>query len=120
MKIKSLHHLQLCVSPADEERARKFYVKELGFEEIPKPPALQKNGGFWCRAGAIELHIGLEETDGSKSKRHPAFEVENLEGARDFLTELCVEMKEEIQIPGLKRFSFYDPFGNRIELLELN
>ncbi|MDX8291327.1 VOC family protein [Metabacillus indicus] len=120
MKIKRLHHLQLCVSPAEEEHARKFYIQELGFEEIPKPPALLKNGGFWCRAGEIELHIGLEETDGTKSKRHPAFEVEDLEGARDFLTKLSVEMKEESQIPGVKRFSFYDPFGNRIELLELN
>ncbi|MEM5017712.1 VOC family protein [Metabacillus indicus] len=119
MKIKSLHHLQLCVSPAEEEPARKFYIQELGFEEIPKPTALQKNGGFWCRAGAIELHIGLEETDGFKSKRHPAFEVEDLEGARDFLTKLSVEMKEEVGVPGVNRFSFYDPFGNRIELLEL-
>ncbi|MGP1907232.1 VOC family protein [Metabacillus sp. JX24] len=120
MKIKSLHHLQLCVSPAEEEPARKFYIQELGFEEIPKPSALLKNGGFWCRAGSLELHIGLEETDGSKSKRHPAFEVEDLKDARDYLTKLSVEMKEEIPILGVNRFSFYDPFGNRIELLELN
>lgn len=120
MKIKSLHHLQLCVSPAEEEPARQFYIQKLGFEEIPKPAALLMNGGFWCRAGAIELHIGLEESAGTKSKRHPAFEVEDLEDARNYLTKLSVEMKEEIQVPGVNRFSFFDPFGNRIELLELN
>jgi hypothetical protein len=52
------------------------------------------------------------------SKRHPAFEVSDLEGARKWPECQEVEMKDEIQIPVQHRFSFKDPFGNRIELLQ--
>ena len=53
-----------------------------------------------------------------KSKRHPAFEVEELERIREYLQQNRVEIKEEPVVPGLKRFSFFDPFDNRIEFME--
>ncbi|MDQ3818270.1 MAG: glyoxalase, partial [Acidobacteriota bacterium] len=34
------------------------------------------------------------------------------------LTEHNVELREEPAVPGVNRFSFFDPFGNRIELME--
>ena len=43
---------------------------------------------------------------------------ENLEEVKEYLKVKGVEIKKEIQIPGINRFSFYDPFGNRIEFLE--
>jgi catechol 2,3-dioxygenase-like lactoylglutathione lyase family enzyme len=84
---------------------------------INKPIALLANGGLWYRAGDIELHLGIEDVN-INSKRHPAFEVSDLEGARKWLQCQEVEIKDEIQIPGQHRFSFKDPFGNLIELLQ--
>ncbi len=52
------------------------------------------------------------------SKRHPAFEVENLGEVRAYFEQSGVRIKDEPTVPGFERFSFYDPFGNRIELLE--
>lgn len=118
LSIVSLHHIQLCVPHEEEEMAREFYLEKLKFEEIKKPAPLLKNGGFWCKAANLELHIGLEKMDHANSKRHPAFQVEDLMAARSMLEKNHIRIQEETAIPGLIRFSFFDPFGNRIELLQ--
>src|SRR3954471_12755689 len=114
---KRLDHVQLCVPRGEEERAREFYTRVLGLKEIEKPDVLKPNGGFWLGIADIQLHIGVEEMQGT-SKRHPAFEVEGLEQIRAHLEEHRVRIKEEPSLPGVNRFSFFDPFENRIELME--
>lgn len=116
IKIERLDHIQICIPKGEEEKARKFYTEIIGLKEIPKPEALVKNGGLWYEIAGIQLHIGTEN-EITKSKSHPAFEIENLEEARKYLEDRKVLINEEIQIPGVKRFSFRDPFGNRIEFL---
>ncbi|MDR6513849.1 hypothetical protein [Chryseobacterium camelliae] len=44
--------------------------------------------------------------------------MEHLDTIKKYLIGQNVKIKEEIQIPGQQRFSFIDPFDNRIELLE--
>jgi catechol 2,3-dioxygenase-like lactoylglutathione lyase family enzyme len=117
IRIKRLDHVQLCIPVGEEAQARDFYGRVLGFPEIEKPLALKANGGLWFEVADIQLHIGAESGQ-SKSKRHPAFEVEELDAIRDYFRQQQIEIKEETPIPGQKRFSFFDPFGNRIELLE--
>ena len=117
IQIKRLDHVQLCVPFGEEDKAREFYGRTLGLEEIEKPDALKPNGGLWFKIADVQLHIGVEEAQ-AKSKRHPAFEVENLDGIRKYLTEHGVKTKDETAVPGLSRFSFFDPFGNRIEFME--
>ncbi|MCM3594581.1 VOC family protein [Metabacillus idriensis] len=119
LSIVKLHHIQLCAPFEEEQKARDFYLETLGFKEIKKPDSLLKNGGFWCKAGNAELHIGLEKMEQAKSKRHPAFQVADLEAARALLEKYKIKIQEETEIPGVQRFSFFDPFGNRIELLEI-
>ena len=75
------------------------------------------NGGLWYQVADIQLHIGVEN-EVNKSKRHAAFEISNAEEAKQHLIRHGVTLKDEIQIPGQKRFSFIDPFDNRIELLQ--
>ena len=118
MKINRLNHVQICIPVGTEEKAREFYAGVLGLEEIEKPDALKPNGGLWFQIADIQLHIGIEDA-ANKSKRHPAFEVENLAAARRHLESNGVQLKQEIEIPGVQRFSFFDPFGNRIEFLEI-
>jgi catechol 2,3-dioxygenase-like lactoylglutathione lyase family enzyme len=117
IKIKRLNHVQLCVPPGAEPEAREFYGQLLGLAEIEKPAPLRANGGLWFEIADIQLHIGVER-DQSKSKRHPAFEVENIEAVRSYLEANGVRTKDEISLEGIERFSFFDPFDNRIELLE--
>lgn len=118
LNIKRIDHIQICIPIGEEENARKFYGEILGLNEIPKPETLVKNGGLWFKIGEIELHIGVEDIPMTKSKRHPAFEVENLAKVRAYLELNHVKIKEDTVIPHVERFSIFDPWGNRIELLE--
>lgn len=117
IEFKRLDHVQICIPPGEESRAREFYGATLGLEEIEKPDALKPNGGAWFRIADIQLHTGVE-TGQSKSKRHPAFEVARLGEVKEYLRGRGVEIREEPRIPNVERFSLFDPFGNRIELLE--
>lgn len=116
-RIKRLDHVQICIPFGAEERAREFYSQVLGLEEIEKPDALKPNGGLWFQVADIQLHIGVEDVQG-RSKRHPAFEVEGLTEIKEHLLENHVRVKDETAVPGMNRFSFFDPFDNRIELME--
>ena len=114
---KRLDHVQICIPPGREDEARQFYSKIIGLTEIRKPEALIPNGGLWYQVADIQLHIGIELST-VKSKRHPAFEISNLDEVKGYLIRNGVIVKDEIQIPGQRRFSFVDPFDNRIEFLE--
>jgi catechol 2,3-dioxygenase-like lactoylglutathione lyase family enzyme len=120
MKIifKRFDHVQVCIPRGAEDRARDFYGGLLGLEEIGKPEALKANGGMWYSVADVQLHVGVEETV-APSKRHPAFDVDDAKGVRAYLERHGVRTKDEPDIPGVvHRFSLFDPFGNRIELLE--
>ncbi len=119
MKIvfKRLDHFQICIPVGEEAAARKFYTDILGLTEIEKPVELRANGGLWYQVGDVQLHIGVEAQI-NKSKRHPAFEILGIDEVRDYLWEKGIRIQEEIQVPGLSRLSLFDPFDNRIELLE--
>ncbi|MEO5943561.1 MAG: VOC family protein [Ferruginibacter sp.] len=117
IKFKRLDHIQVCIPTGKENEARKFYTDIIGLTEIPKPLDLIANGGLWYQVADIQFHIGIED-EINTSKRHPAFEIINFEESKKHLEDLGVKIKEEIQIPGQKRFSFNDPFGNRVELLQ--
>ncbi len=117
IEFKRINHIQVSIPPGAEAQARDFYGGLLGLKEIEKPEVLKPSGGLWFEMADIQLHVGVEEAQ-STSKRHPAFEVENLEGIRAFFGERGVRVKEEETVPGFRRFSFFDPFGNRIELME--
>jgi catechol 2,3-dioxygenase-like lactoylglutathione lyase family enzyme len=116
--IKRIDHIQICIPFNKENEARSFYTDILGFVEIKKPDSLKSNGGLWYKVGDTQLHIGTEEMSGYKSKRHPAFEVSSLQEVREYLEEKDIKTYDEKPIPNVNRFSFHDPFGNRIEFLE--
>jgi catechol 2,3-dioxygenase-like lactoylglutathione lyase family enzyme len=117
IKIKRIDHIQICIPKGKENEAREFYTNIIGFKEIPKPVELIPNGGLWYQAGNIQFHIGTEN-EINTSKRHPAFEVVDVASARHLLERHKIKIKEEIQILRQIRFSFFEPFGNRIELLQ--
>lgn len=120
MQILSLHHVQVTVPKEAEKAAREFYCQILGLPEIAKPESLKANGGFWCQLGDRQLHIGLEDgIDRYRTKSHLAYQVDDIESWRQHLIQHGIEVQKSTPIPGLKRFECRDPFGNRIEILEV-
>jgi catechol 2,3-dioxygenase-like lactoylglutathione lyase family enzyme len=105
--------------PAGKEAdAQAFYAGLLGLTPVPKPAELGARGGCWFRGDGVEVHLGVEEDFRPARKAHPAFMVEGLDELRARLESAGVETKDDVQLEGHRRFHAFDPFGNRLELLE--
>jgi len=119
MKILSIDHIQLAMPSGEEDKARSFFANTLGFTEIPKPPELAKRGGVWFRSENVQLHIGVEKDFHPARKAHPAFIVDDLDSMLNKV-QLAGYETDSSQPPldGYKRAHVFDPFGNRIELME--
>jgi catechol 2,3-dioxygenase-like lactoylglutathione lyase family enzyme len=117
--ILELHHIQLAMPEGREQDARAFYCCVLGLREVDKPAELRSRGGAWFESGTIKVHLGVETPFSPAKKAHPAFRVESLEQAIASLRQNGLAFRPDIDLPGIKRIYVDDPFGNRIELLEL-
>ena len=116
MAIIGIDHVQVAAPAGCEDRARAFYGRLLGLPEIPKPAALAARGGCWFRAGAQELHVGVEEPFAPARKAHPGFVADDLDALADRLQDGRHEVAFDDAIPGAKRLHGADPFGNRVEI----
>lgn len=108
----------LCIPEGSEDEARYFYGEVIGLKELTDLGYTIPHRAIWFQIGDVQLHIRAEGIQ-QMSQRHPAFEVNNLSEADKQLTSHGVTVKYESKIPGRNRFSFRDPFGNRIELIEM-
>ena len=119
MKILSIDHVQIAMPTGQENQARAFYMEQLGFTEIPKPPELAKRGGAWFQSGSVQLHLGVEADFRPARKAHPAFVVSDLDALVANMQSAGYETDiSQPPLDGYKRAHVFDPFGNRIELME--
>ena len=119
MKIVSIDHVQIAMPAGEEEKARAFYIELLGFTEIAKPAELARRGGAWFHSGNVQLHLGVELDFRPARKAHPAFVVEDLEALIAAVQAAGYETDtSQPPLDGYKRAHVFDPFGNRIELME--
>ena len=119
MKILSVDHIQIAMPSGEEEKARSFYISMLGFTEIPKPTELVKRGGAWFQSENVQLHLGVESDFRPARKAHPAFIVEDLDTLLEKVQRAGYETDtSQPALDGYKRAHIFDPFGNRIELME--
>jgi catechol 2,3-dioxygenase-like lactoylglutathione lyase family enzyme len=114
-----IDHVQLAAPPGCEVAARKFFVDVLGMTELTKPASLQARGGIWLRCGMHQLHIGVQKDFTPATKAHPAIRVMNMPALRARLKMHGIPIMEDDALSGLERFYVADPFGNRLEFLEV-
>ena len=118
--ILGLHHAQITVPMGTEKDARRFYCGVLGLPETPKPASLAGRGGFWLEVGGQQVHVGAEDgVERAATKAHLAYQVEGLGAWREKLAAEGIEALEGVPIPGYARFEFRDPFGNRVEMIQV-
>jgi catechol 2,3-dioxygenase-like lactoylglutathione lyase family enzyme len=119
LSILSIDHVQIAMPLGEEEKARTFYVNVLGFVEIPKPAELAKRGGAWLQSQNVQLHLGVEADFKAARKAHPAFIVSDLDLLIAKVQNAGYETDtSQPPLDGYKRAHVFDPFGNRIELME--
>ena len=120
MSIIRIHHVQITIPRGMEAQGRAFYCDLLKLPEIEKPEELAGRGGFWLQVGDRQVHVGTE--DGAQreaTKAHVAYQVDDISYWRARLQEHGIQLLEAVPLPGLERFEFRDPFGNRVEFTQV-
>lgn len=118
MPLRSIDHVQLAMPEGGEDLARWFYEELLGLPEIPKPAHLRKRGGCWFESLNVKIHLGVETDFRPATKAHPAFLVTELASLVRKLHVAGIEIVDDEPLQGYQRVYVYDPFGNRLELLD--
>lgn len=116
--ITSLDHIQISMPVGGEDAARAFYSGLLGIPEIDKPAVLAVRGGVWFQCGAVQLHLGADSAFAPAKKAHPALCVEGWDAFTARLQAAGVALEPAETVNGRARANLFDPFGNRVELIE--
>jgi len=116
--VERIEHVQLAMPPGGEARASEFYAGLLGIPEVPKPPHLAARGGCWFQRGELKLHLGVEQDFRPAKKAHAALLVSDLASLVSRLRVAGVEIVDDEPLAGYERCYVYDPFGNRLELMD--
>ncbi len=111
----AIDHVQLAIPVGAEDDARHFYVGVLGFTEVPKPEVMAARGGAWFEAGDVRIHVGAEAAFVAARKAHPALTMANLV---EFIEASGLAATWNDEIVGVVRCHVFDPFGNRLELVQ--
>ena len=117
--VLALHHVNVTVPAAAESKAKNFYGKVLGLEQLPKPSGTRPTGA-WYQIGSNQLHLSVEkEGRGPLSDGHVCFTVSNLSAAENRFREAGVEIIPDPRpIEGTSRFYVRDPGGNLLEIVQ--
>jgi catechol 2,3-dioxygenase-like lactoylglutathione lyase family enzyme len=120
-RVKRLQHTSVPMPPGGEAQARWFYGTVLNMEEKRPPASLANLRLVWFRAGDDEVHLFEEELLGiGSSKQHLALQVDNLDEYRERFAAHGVTVIEDQPIVNRPRCFVRDPFGNLLEILEVN
>ena len=117
MSILGFEHVLLAMPRGAEDRAREFYTGVLGLPEIPKPGAGDR-GGVWFRAGTASLHLGSNTDFVPATYAHPALLVDDLSAYAARCRSAGCAVEPQKPFGGFARVHTFDPFGNRIELMQ--
>ena len=119
MRVVRIDHVQLAMPSGREAAAVAFYEGLLGIPHVPKPPHLAARGGCWFESDDVKVHLGVDAEFRPARKAHPALLVEDLAALVERLAEAGVPLRDDEPLDGYDRVYADDPFGNRLELLEL-
>ena len=120
-RVVGIDHVLLSMPRGGEDAAREFYGTVLGLREVPKPAALAAHGGCWFVSDAnpaTSIHLGVEEPFVPARKAHVALVVPDLDELRDALVGAGADTRDDDADIGVRRFYAFDPFGNRLELVD--
>jgi catechol 2,3-dioxygenase-like lactoylglutathione lyase family enzyme len=115
----AIDHVQVAAPPGCEAAARQFYGEILGLPEIEKPEALRSRGGCWFACGAHQLHVGVEQDFHPSRKAHVGLAVSDLDALGGMLIQAGFRVDDDDALPDRRRFYCDDPWGNRLEFMEV-
>ena len=133
LKVLELHHHGIRIGPSKDEveKARRFYTDVMGLSPDPGRPVIPTIDGYWMDVGGTaQIHLmGVEGQskfakgpNQDPSRPHVALAVPSIDEAERELGRLGVDywMAESVVGPDSRQIFFYDPFGNMIELHQID
>ncbi len=117
MGIVTIDHVQVMIPWCKLDEALSFYIGVLGFTRVPKPAELSKEGA-WLTQGTVNLHLGEEKQFAASPRAHPALLVDNIDHLLHKAERAGYRLRIDAGPVGYQRASVFDPFGNRIELMQ--
>ena len=117
MAVLKIDHVQISIPSGKVAEALAFYEGVLQFVRINKPAELDQRGA-WLTQGPVNLHLGEEKTFEAAPRAHPALLVDNIDELLDSAKRAGRTLRIDDGPTGYKRASVFDPFGNRIELMQ--
>jgi len=125
MQVRRLQHVSVPRPPGAEahQRAVGFYAGVLGLEHVPSPRSFE---GIievtWFRCGDGEIHVYATAPDehAPHIEAHFCLVVDDLQTTRDFLEQAGCRCADAHPIPMRPRLYTWDPFGNRIEITQID
>jgi catechol 2,3-dioxygenase-like lactoylglutathione lyase family enzyme len=120
--VRRVQHVSVGFVAGRDAEVRRFYTVALGLTEKPRPLGLKQNPVIWFDAGDDEHEVHLLATEGyvAPAGNHLCLEVDDLDAMRAHLIAKGVEIREVAPIDTRPRFVIADPFGNGIELTQIN
>jgi catechol 2,3-dioxygenase-like lactoylglutathione lyase family enzyme len=117
MGILSVDHFQVSIPRGKVDDALRFYANVLGFMRVAKPAELDPYGA-WLVQGSVNLHLGEEAEFIAAPHAHPALLVDNIDQLLNNAALGGYGQRVHDGPAGYRRASVFDPFGNRIELMQ--
>src|SRR5271167_756278 len=96
-----IDHVSVLIT--DVERSRRFYRDLLGLKEIAKPRTFTFVA-LWFELGNQQLHLLQKSQPDTRSPRHFALRVQDVQQARRYMREREIPLEETTLIPGCDRF----------------
>lgn len=118
MRVLRLDHVQLAMPAGREAEAVAFYEEILGIARVPKPDHLAARGGCWFEHATLKVHLGVDSDFRPATKAHPAFIVDDVRALAAAVTAAGFVVADDEPLDGYDRVYVYDPFGNRLELMQ--
>ena len=119
IELVGVDHVHLTMPTGGEAAARRFYGGVLGLREVSRPPELSDRGGCWFMGSGVAIHLGVDQRFVAAKKAHPGLVVADLGGTRLALEAAGVPVHEDESTLPVRRCYTADPFGNRIELIDV-
>lgn len=124
MRFKRLQHVSVNIEAGREDEARRFYSQMLGLREIRRPMSLKGRALIWYSIGEDdEIHLIRTppgEFDPPRRGDHVCIEVDDIDALRADLREKNIDIREATLIDNRPRFFISDPFGNSIEVAQID
>jgi len=119
MPVTRLQHTSVPMPAGEQAAARHFYGTVMEMVEKIPPISIIEQGLIWFHAGEDEIHLFRDDEGPGNDRQHFCLQVDDIEHYRQQFRSHGIEIEETTAVANRPRFFVSDPFGNRIEITEV-